>query len=250
MRDSIKMKTVITKELLIDKIINNNMSMKDLAQEIHCTTGNILYHLKKHKLHKKSIYKIEDSDILGKTFDNWTVLHKVPKDHRRGVYWLCQCKCGAQREHRSYELIKNNYKQCITCHNKDLGHKKQGCNNYNWVGCGEITGTFWCSIKNSARKRKIGFEITIEEAWKQFEKQRGLCALSGRKLQFARKMSENVKFCTASLDRIDSTNGYIKDNIQWIHKDINRMKSIFDEQYFINTCQEIVEYRVNSKVAL
>ena len=29
---------------------------------------------------------------------------------------------------------------------------------------------------------------------------------------------------TASLDRIDSTKGYVRGNIQWVHKDINWFK--------------------------
>ena len=37
-----------------------------------------------------------------------------------------------------------------------------------------------------------------------------------------------------SLDRIDSSKGYTKDNIQWIHKDINKMKQTFTNSELIN----------------
>lgn len=43
----------------------------------------------------------------------------------------------------------------------------------------------------------------------------------------------------ASLDRIDSSKEYTKDNIAWIHKDIQRMKSDFPIEYFIQTCNKI-----------
>lgn len=47
---------------------------------------------------------------------------------------------------------------------------------------------------------------------------------------------------TASLDRIDSTKGYIKDNIQWIHKDIQRLKLNFSQTKLIELCQLIIDY--------
>jgi hypothetical protein len=47
---------------------------------------------------------------------------------------------------------------------------------------------------------------------------------------------------TASLDRIDSSRGYTADNIQWVHKHVNLMKRSFNEEYFINTCKQIVTY--------
>ena len=44
----------------------------------------------------------------------------------------------------------------------------------------------------------------------------------------------------ASLDRIDNNNGYIKNNVQWLHKDINRMKSNFNQDYFLTLCRKII----------
>mgnify|MGYP007044016634 CR=1 FL=1 len=46
---------------------------------------------------------------------------------------------------------------------------------------------------------------------------------------------------TASLDRIDSSKGYIEGNVQWVHKDINWMKQDFNEEYFIFLCSEITK---------
>lgn len=46
---------------------------------------------------------------------------------------------------------------------------------------------------------------------------------------------------TASLDRIDSSKGYIKGNIQWVHKDINKMKNNYNQAYFINLCALVVD---------
>ena len=55
------------------------------------------------------------------------------------------------------------------------------------------------------------------------------------------KSKADLKLQTASLDRIDSTKGYSKDNIQWVHKDINCMKMDFSQQYFIDLCVKVAK---------
>ncbi len=44
---------------------------------------------------------------------------------------------------------------------------------------------------------------------------------------------------TASLDRIDSSRGYTLDNIQWVHKDLNKMKTNYPNDYFIKMCKYV-----------
>ena len=44
---------------------------------------------------------------------------------------------------------------------------------------------------------------------------------------------------TASLDRKNSSLDYTKDNIQWVHKDVNYMKMSLSEKYFIKLCKLI-----------
>jgi len=47
----------------------------------------------------------------------------------------------------------------------------------------------------------------------------------------------------AFLDRIDSRQGYVKGNLQWIHKDVNRMKNNLSQSEFLNRCISIHQYR-------
>ena len=46
---------------------------------------------------------------------------------------------------------------------------------------------------------------------------------------------------TASLDRIDSNLGYVKGNVQWVHKHINVMKNIFNQDMFIFLCNQVTK---------
>ena len=71
-------------------------------------------------------------------------------------------------------------------------------------------------------------------------KQNKRCSLTGTEIQFRKGRN---KIQTASLDRIDSTKPYTKQNIQWVHKDINRMKGSLSEENFFNYCKKIVEWK-------
>lgn len=43
------------------------------------------------------------------------------------------------------------------------------------------------------------------------------------------------------LDRIDSSKGYIENNIQWIHKDLQFMKNTMSDNKFIKYCQLVAD---------
>ena len=98
----------------------------------------------------------------------------------------------------------------------------------------------WGSIVRSAsgkgKRANIGISISIEEAWNLFLSQNRKCALSGIEIYCS---PTNRAKGTASLDRIDSSIGYHSENVQWVHKDINRMKNIFSQEYFIAMCKHV-----------
>ena len=52
---------------------------------------------------------------------------------------------------------------------------------------------------------------------------------------------------TASVDRIDSTKGYLKGNVQWVHKSINQMKSNRTDEEFIALCKAVALYNEGKK---
>jgi hypothetical protein len=46
---------------------------------------------------------------------------------------------------------------------------------------------------------------------------------------------------SASLDRIDSSKGYVKGNVQWTHKTVNIMKQAMSDEELIDWCKVIVK---------
>ena len=115
----------------------------------------------------------------------------------------------------------------------------RGSGNALWRGCGDLSGKYWSGLMKGAEHRKIPVEITIEEAWQLFLVQKRQCAFSGEQLTMATTYQKG----TASLDRIDSTKGYISGNVQWIHKDFNKMKVNLPEDLFLFRCNQLVTYQ-------
>jgi len=118
--------------------------------------------------------------------------------------------------------------------------------NSNWKGYGDLSGDHWRRIQQGASSRNLELNITIEDAWNVYLKQNGKCAISGVDIMLrGQEIGISSKYVhektTASLDRIDSSKGYTIDNIQWIHKDLNQMKSDRTIETFLYWIKTIYE---------
>jgi hypothetical protein len=118
---------------------------------------------------------------------------------------------------------------------------KRGKNAVGWKGYEELSGRYWNRVLRGAKERNLEVSITIEDAYEKFLKQNKKCALSGVNLilPFRGKMFYEGN---ASLDRIDSSKGYTKSNIQWLEKKINIMKMDLKQEDFIRLCEDICFY--------
>jgi hypothetical protein len=152
--------------------------------------------------------------------------------------WECLCMCGKTTFVRSGSFSK--VKSC-GCIQKEKLRNQTGENHPNYKGFQEINGGYWYRTKNNAKIRNIDFSITIQEAWEIFEIQNKRCALTGQKLTFSTWTKQTEQ--TASLDRINASKPYTKDNVQWTHKDVNMCKQSLSNEDFIKMCQMVINYR-------
>lgn len=99
----------------------------------------------------------------------------------------------------------------------------------------------YASIKNS---KKHICTITIDDIREKYEAQNGLCALSGIKMYIPKKSSErNIKMPNnLSIDRIDSSKEYKKDNIQLVCLALNYAKNNFSNNDMIDFIKSIKNY--------
>lgn len=163
---------------------------------------------------------------------NMLTLRDVEKrdSHR---YWVCDCECGKE----TISLREDRVVFGIT--------KSCGClmfrvkkDNPRWGGCGDLDGAHFSTIRWHAKRREIEFNITIEYVWSVFLQQERRCAITNILLNFE-SITDRLKGAnqTASLDRIDSSKGYVEGNVWWVHKDINVMKSDHTMEYFKELCR-------------
>lgn len=180
----------------------------------------------------KPLVKRPREDLTGKVFGKFTVLSRLPP-RGRNSQWLCQCKCGEIRKHDGYTLRKGKAAGCNKC-----------CEtSYKWEGTGDISKTFWTMIEGRAAYKGQEFKISIDFGWELFLKQDRKCVLTGEPLVFAAVYKTGTsKKQTASLDRIDSSIGYLEHNVQWVHKVVNVMKMHSEQNDFIAWCRKVSEH--------
>lgn len=180
-------------------------------------------------------------DLTGKTFGYWHVMGRaLHNDHSGKPLWVCECElCHKEYNVAGKALRGGHSSSCRDCRNT---YRFSGESHPHWKGYKDIPHAFWNSIITSARQRNIDFDISIQDAWKLLERQDFKCALTGLDISIKHIQSRRKQECTASLDRIDSSQGYLPNNVQWVHKTINRMKWDLNQSDFISFCSLVAEY--------
>jgi hypothetical protein len=170
--------------------------------------------------------------LIGEKFGDWEIISKQVEKYQRWYKLHVRCKCGTEKFVLASTLRRGKSTCCINCANAK-----------HYKGVGNISSTFFSRILEGARVRNIQVSITIDYILDLLQKQKYKCALSGIPLimskTFSKDRTDKESSTTASLDRIDSSKGYTPENVQWIHKDINKMKNKFDQNYFIEICKKI-----------
>lgn len=67
-----------------------------------------------------------------------------------------------------------------------------------------------------------------------------LCPLSGKPLIYHRGKRDSG--ANASLDRIDSNKGYVKGNLRWVDKHVNKMRLNWTDEEFLSLVAEIASH--------
>jgi len=197
-----------------------------IGKELNCSDATIRNRLKKNGIIIKDNVrppKRKIEDLKNKKFGLLTVIKMSKTRKNNKVCWVCKCDCGNTHIVKAYCLKSGNTKSCGCL-------KRSGISNFR--GFGYIGMTYWNNIVHGATVRNLKFDITIEYINELYIKQDKKCILTGLDLYLC---SDKRK--TASLDRIDSLKGYVKGNVQWVHKHINYMKQDLKEEYFIKMCE-------------
>jgi hypothetical protein len=131
-------------------------------------------------------------------------------------------ECKKHGEHLKWRLHSENNVQCLFCANEwQMNQRRRN----------PLIFIFRDAKRHAVYHKRV-FNIEIDDLIRLMEVQNGKCALSG--VEFTNDIPP-------SLDRIDSTKGYIASNIQLIQIKINLMKSNLEQEEFINLCKLVTK---------
>lgn len=160
--------------------------------------------------------------------------------------------CKEEFEKPESEIKRNEEKgRRNFCSRKCLG-KSNNAHLWKFHGRGTTKGTIrtdeFTGLRDfirRSRRRKHDSSITKEDLLEVWKKQEGICPYTGIKLIKPGTKGVNYPITTASLDRIDSSIGYIKENVQFISMSINFMKNTLTHEETIKLCKTIANYWQN-----
>lgn len=146
-------------------------------------------------------------DLIGRRFNRFTVVGYVPY---KG--WLCRCDCGNEKIHKAATLRRQNSKSC-GCLNKELAR----------IHCAEIAIArrtyvnsnqrgIYLRYKANARNRNIHFDISDVDFYILCAKGCYYCGILNGNRSFCSRYS-SAQYTYNGLDRVDSSRGYMLDNV-------------------------------------
>lgn len=213
-------------------------------------------------------------DFEGKLLGCLRVLSRGTSKSTHESYWNCVCtRCNKESSVRANSL-KTNRASCIFCRNKYRRYKEvlylcRTCNT-EFLGTNLVEHKY-CStkckntkiadkssvdrksstdrylsqlltaIKNRAKKKELDFDIDQPFLLRLLINQDYKCAMSGLSLErpLTRTASLIDKY-TISVDRIDSTKGYTKDNVRLVCYIANTAKNRFSDDELYEFCRGFI----------
>jgi len=231
--------------LIISDYIEKKLTTKQISEKYTINVKTVIKVLKINNI----ILRRTQKNLLGNVYGRLTVTKYSRLDNSQKAMWMCLCQCGNLKEVRSSDLISNKIKSCgcllseTSRENVKISHKKYP-KSYNYKGIGDLTGSYIRRIKHHALIKHREYNLTKEYMWDLFLRQNKKCALTGLDIWFGISTKEKThgkKEQTASLDRIDSSKGYVEGNVQWVHKDINNIKQDYSVEELVKYCKLIVD---------
>ena len=173
-------------------------------------------------------------DNCGKEFER--PLKEVKRIQSKGRHLYCSRECVSRGLSKARKGVSTG-----PASDKMLEHIKKICNNRK----DEYT-PFRYTFR-SVNKRFKDVDITLDDLKQLWEEQNGICPYTGLKLILPETSNINSIdfFHRASLDRIDSSKGYIKGNIQFVSTPINLLKSNKSSESVKKFLKEISDYTSN-----
>jgi len=165
-----------------------------------------------------------------------TVIEYAGK-RRRLAHWKCKCDCGKETIVRGSHLRNGGIKSC-GCLQKEIRLKLVDSRTLP-KGVAAFNGTFK-NMKNSAKARKLTWELTGKQAKKLMDSPCYYCGTSFSNLRKSRYNNGDYKY--NGMDRKDNNKGYTLDNVVPCCTLCNRAKANRSYNEFIEWIKGLINY--------
>lgn len=164
---------------------------------------------------------------VGAEFGPWTVLREAGTNKHQLLLCECRCRCGFVRTIQATLLRTGRLPICSAC--MPASHQNA------------VYNVIWSKLLWGAQSRGLEVTVTQESLFLLLEAQGYRCALTGLLLVVAvDAKTQQAGGTTASVDRIDANQGYVPENVHWVHKVVNRARWELSVDDFVHLCRLVV----------
>lgn len=255
-------------EQLLKQLYNEGKGSEELALRLKTSIPAIHSKCSSLKLKKLNEWSLQEDDDLKKHFSNGLSVSEISVKMGRSIAGIRNrsAKMGITNFRGSlvrqqYELRKQGLRRCCVCReifefsnvffSESEGKLSRTCKTCSntasksryWrrkphISMGELIYIRWNQAKNRSRHAQIIFKLSEQDIIDIYNLQEGKCYYSGLKMSTGIGDINSKESCL-SIDRVDSSKGYEKDNVVLCCTGINIMKNNLDKNEFINFCKLI-----------
>lgn len=149
-------------------------------------------------------------DLVGHRYGRLMVVAEADRGERYGVHWLCLCDCGSTTEVAA-TLLGRNTKSCGCLQREVSGDRLRGRipANRRPIGDSAVT-TVFANYRSSAKARGLEFALLKGECRLLMEQNCFYCGVEPQQLC---RPNDYSSWLYNGLDRVDSSQGYLLDNV-------------------------------------
>ena len=176
----------------------------------------------------------------------------ITKETSKGMLYLCN-KCKQYLPKNKFNIDNTNLhgrrgnlcRECKDCQRKRYYAERQRLLNDDYAALRYKLQAALKSARRRAKEYNRYIDIDLEYLFYLWTAQNGKCALKGMQMPY--KFSEGRVNSNLSIDRIDSTKGYSKDNVQLVCMAANQMKNDLSMEELTSLCSMILNTVNESK---
>jgi hypothetical protein len=152
-------------------------------------------------------------------------------------------KCSIYQPLENFDINHSNWyrefkdRRCKKCKSEQTLKRKQ--NNRGKKDLNRLLLERWHGLKDRAKKNGLIVDFTWEFLLDIWNNQNGVCAIS--KIPMTFEMNNGRINTNVSVDRINSSKGYLQDNIQLVCMAVNQMKNDLEINELIYFCKQIIK---------